>query len=346
MAMNARYLAEWLICAAVLLTLLVIGRPLLVPFAFALLLWAVLNALDDFLEKLRLPSFLAWTSSLVLIVGALYVVARIFAGETSAMAGEAPGYYAKLQQLANEWVRFLRLGPVPALRDLFSASGVADLLGSVAASAGGILFQVGLVAVYVGFLLAEQRYLPGKLAKLEGSETRRDETSKVIRAIAHQLQTYLGVCTLLSVAMAAITYALLMLLGVPFAGFWALVMFFANYIPTVGGAAVVLPGLSALLQSGSLGEFLVVSLVLLGVHFVLANVVSTIMLGRTLNMSPLAIILSLSFWGLIWGVSGLFLAVPMTGALVIICEHVEGLRWFAIAMAGPDASRAKPVLKG
>jgi predicted PurR-regulated permease PerM len=130
-----------------------------------------------------------------------------------------------------------------------------------------------------------------------------------------------------------------------FAGFWALLMFFANYIPSVGGAAVVLPAVSALVQSESLGEFALVGIVLFGVHFVLANIVSTIMLGRTLNMSPLAIILSLSFWGLIWGVAGLFLAVPLTGAFVIICEHVEGLHWFAIVMAGPQSMRAKAVPK-
>lgn len=345
MTAESRRTANWLISAAILLGLLVLGRPLLVPFAFALLLWAILNALADALKRLKLPASIAWTASVVLIVGALYFVARVFANETAAMAGQAPDYYDKLQHLANEWMRFLRLGPMPKLRDLFSTSGVADILGQAAASAGGLLFQFGLVAVYVAFLLAEQRHLPGKLARLATSEERRDETGRVVHAIARQLQAYLGVCTLLSAAMALVTYALLVALGVSFAGFWALGMFFANYIPTVGGAAVVLPALSALLQSGSLGQFLLVALVLLGVHFVLANIVSTVMLGRTLNMSPLAIILALSFWGLIWGVAGLFLAVPMTGAMLIVCEHVEALRWVAVALAGPQAARAKKVIR-
>jgi len=347
MSMNVevRPLAEWLVSAAILLSLLVIGRPLLVPFAFALLLWAVLNALTEVLKRLRVPGFLSWALSVLLIVGAFYIVVRIFSDETSAMAAEAPIYFAKLQQLAAQWIHFLRLGKLPALTDIFSASGIADVLGSVAASAGDLLFQMGLIAVYVGFLLAEQRFLPGKLEKLERDETRRDETAKVVRAIARQVQTYLGVCTFLSVAMAAATYACLRLLGLHFAGFWALVMFFANYIPTVGGAAVALPAVSALIQSESLGEFAFVAIALFAVHFVLANIVSTIMLGRTLNMSPLAIILALSFWGLIWGISGLFLAVPMTGALVIVCEHVEGLHWVAAALAGPEPRAKKPRTK-
>src|ERR1700691_5076141 len=112
MSMNVevRRLAEWLVSAAILLSLLVIGRPLLVPFAFALLLWAVLNALTDALKRLRLPTALAWIMSLVLIVGALYLVARIFVDETTAMAGEAPAHYAKLEHLGNEWLHFLRFG--------------------------------------------------------------------------------------------------------------------------------------------------------------------------------------------------------------------------------------------
>lgn len=345
MTAERNHVAEWLLGAAIVLGLLVLGRPLLVPFAFALLIWAVLNALTDVLKRVRFPAWLAWTSSLVLIVGAIYLLARIFADETAAMADQAPAYWTKLQHLANEWWHFLRLGPLPAIRDLFSASGVANVVGMAAASAGDLAFQLALVAVYLGFLLAEQRHLPGKLSRIAASRAQREETGRVVQAIARQLQRYLGVCTLLSVIMAVITYALLLILGVSFAGFWALVMFIANYIPTVGGAVVVLPALSALLQTGSLPQFLLVALILFGMHFVLANIVSTIMLGHTLNMSPLAIILALSFWGLIWGVSGLFLAVPLTGAMLIVCEHVEGLRWLAIALAGPEATRSKRVIK-
>jgi len=338
---DSRNLAGWLLSGVIVLGLLVVGRPLLVPFAFALLIWAVLNALTDALKLYaRFPTWLAWPTSLALVIGSLYAIARIMADETSAIAAQAPGYYAKLEQLTNHWLHFLRLGPLPALSDLFSASGVADMLGQAAASAGGLLFDVGLVAVYVGFLLAEQNHLPGKLAKLDSDSSRRDETGRVIHAIARQLQAYLGVCTLLSAVMAAATYALLRVLGVQFAGFWALVMFLANYIPTIGGAAVFLPAVTALIQLRSLSDFVLVGAVLFGVHFVLMNIVINVMLGHALNLSPIGMILALSFWGLIWGISGLFLAVPLTSAFVIVCEHIKGLEWFAIAMSGPPPRRA------
>jgi len=141
--------------------------------------------------------------------------------------------------------------------------------------------------------------------------------------------------------MGLVTYLLLLVMHVSFAGFWALILFIATYIPTIGAVAVLLPALMALLQFGTFTPFLIIALSLGALHFVLANVVSTIMLGRTLDLSPLALILCLTFWGLIWGIGGLFLAVPITGALAIVCRHVEGLNWVGIVLAGPEARPAK-----
>ncbi|MGH6889333.1 MAG: AI-2E family transporter [Rhizomicrobium sp.] len=333
---NGRDVAGWLLAALAVLAILVFGRPLLAPFAFAVLVWAILNALADALQRARLPPVLAWASSLLFIAAALYLIARILGNEAGAVASLAPGYFAKLKHLAESALAFLHLGRAARIDELFSAGSIAGAAGRVAASAGSFLFTLAMIIVYVGFLLAEQPWLPEKLARLQTDATRREETSQVIRAVVRQVQAYLGVCTFLSAIMAAAAYALLSLMHVSFAGFWALVLFLATYIPTVGAAAVLLPALMALLQFGSLGPFLIVAAVLGTLHFVLANVVSTVLLGRTLNLSPLGIIISLSFWGLIWGISGLFLAVPITGAFAIVCRHVRTLNWIAIALAGPE----------
>jgi predicted PurR-regulated permease PerM len=342
---DARQLAGWLVSAVVVLIILVIGRPLLSPLAFAILVWAILNAITDFLEGLKLPRLLAWCASLIVIAAVLYSIARVLGNETDAVVAEAPAYFAKLQRIASSALAFLHLGRGARFSDIFSTAGVATAIGQVAASAGAFLFTLAMVLVYVGFLLAEQRHLPDKLRRLQRNPTRRDETGQVIQAVARQVQTYLGVCTLLSAIMGLATYALLLVMHVSFAGFWALVLFLATYIPTVGAVAVLLPALMALLQFGTFGSFLFIAISLGVLHFVLANVVSTIMLGRTLNLSPLALILSLTFWGLIWGVGGLFLAVPITGALAIVCRHVEGLNWVGIALAGPETQEKRKEIR-
>jgi len=329
----SKNLTNWLVGSAVLLALLIVGRPLLVPLVFALLLWAILNALTDTLHRLKLPMWLAWSGSLALIGVAIYFVARVIAGEAAELAAEAPAYMTKFEQLVTSWLAFL--GIDANIGDLFDRSRIAVIVGFAATSAGGFLFSLIEVLIYVGFLLAEQSYLPAKFAQLQTTTSGQDETKEVFRAIARQLRSYLGIATVVSAAMAAACYALLIYLGVSFAGTWALVMFVLSYIPTIGVAGVVFPGLMALLQFGTFGMPLLIVTVLGAIHFLLKNVVETDLLRRTLNLSPLAIILSLTFWGLIWGAAGLFLAVPMTGGIAIVCSHVEGLRWISILLAAP-----------
>ena len=334
MKIDDRRLANWLVSGAVLLALLVYGRPLLVPLVFALLLWAVLNALAEMLERFRFPAILAWVTAFALIGAALYFVALVLANEAAALSAQAPVYANKLSMLWRR-IPFERLLPTFEFESLLKQSDVAGLLGSTAASIGNMLVELILVVIYVGFLLAEQRSLPAKLARLQPDANAEAESAKVIHAIGQQLQSYLGVCTFLSVAMGAATYGLLALMGVDFAGFWALVMFLLTYIPTVGAVGVVLPALMALAQFQDLGPALTIVLILGAAHFFLTNIVATIMLGRSLNLSPFAIILSLTFWGMVWGVGGLFLAVPLMGALAIACRHLDGLGWVSELIAGP-----------
>ena len=89
----------------------------------------------------------------------------------------------------------------------------------------------------------------------------------------------------------------------------------------------------------------VILIIVAGAHFVLTDIVEPIALGHSLNLSPFVIILSLTFWGLTWGISGLFLAVPMTGAIGIACRHLEGLGWIADMIAGPPPRSRRWILR-
>ena len=334
MKIDDQSLASWLVSIAVVLALLYYGRALLVPLAFALMLWAVLNALTRELQRAGLPAALAWPLAFALIGAALYSVAIVIGNEAAAISTQVPLYGTKLRALWHE-VPFRSYMPVGDLPTLIQRYNLPGVLGQMAASIGGTVFEIILIAIYVGFLLAEQPHLPDKLVRLQANAKTRGETANVIRAVGFQIQSYIGVCTFLSGLMGGVTYLVLALLHIDFAGFWALVMFLVTYIPTVGAIVVVLPALAALAQLGDPTIAVAIVLVLSAVHFLLTNVLSTILLGRSLNLSPLAIILSLTFWGLIWGISGLFLAVPMTGALAIACRHLDGLEWISELLAGP-----------
>ena len=337
MTVGSRETANWLLGALALLALLILGRPLLVPLVFTVLIWAVLNAVADALVQFRLPRWFAWFGSFALFLMGMYLLTLIVGNEAAQLAADAPGYVAKLQTAVSQRLAPLHLGT--NLDDLFTRSDIAGMLAVVAGSLGSSAFGLIQVLIFLGFLLAEQNDLTAKIARLQGDPARRGEGQLMLRRIAAQLQSYLGVYTVLSAVMAMASYALLAALGVQFSAFWAVLIFFFTYIPTVGAVAVAIPALMALVQFGTLTSPLIIIVVLSAVHFVLMNVVATLVLGQSLNLSPFAIIVALTFWGLVWGVAGLFLAVPVTAAIAIVCGHIEGLRWISILLAAPPSHR-------
>lgn len=335
MRVDDKKLANWLVSGGAVLALLVYGRTLLVPLVFALMLWAILNELTDLLRRLWFPAWLAWFTAFLLIGFALYFVAQVLANQAGALALQIPGYVTVLQNFWASHVPYPHILPANALQTLLDRSNLPDLLAQTASSIGNTLLGLILVVAYVGFLLVEQRFLPAKLAQIRAGQSTKSEGDQVIHAIGRQVRSYLGVCTLMSVGMGAISYGALALLGVSFAGSWALLMFLLTYIPTVGAVGVLLPALMALAQFQVPAPAVVILLVLGVSHLFLTNVVEPVMLGRSLNLSPFAIILSLTFWGLVWGIAGLFLAVPMTGAMAIACRRIDGLQWLSVLVAGP-----------
>jgi AI-2 transport protein TqsA len=126
-------------------------------------------------------------------------------------------------------------------------------------------------------------------------------------------------------------------MGVDFAPFWAVLVFFLNYLPNVGSIiAVTLASLLAFVQFGA-GWALLVAAGLTIIDQLLGNFLDPRLQGRTLNVSSLVVLLSVIFWGLIWGVVGALLAVPLTVTIMLICAQVPALEPVAVLLGGgPD----------
>ena len=138
----------------------------------------------------------------------------------------------------------------------------------------------------------------------------------------------------------AISYAVLVIVGVDYAAFWAVVIFLLNYIPTIGSLlGVAFPALLALVQFDTPIPALVVGGVLGGVQFTIGNIIEPRLMGRSLNLAPLVVILSLVIWGHIWGVVGMFLCVPVTGMMMIVMSYFPATRPFAILLSSDGRIR-------
>ncbi|MCG8504225.1 MAG: AI-2E family transporter [Sphingomonadales bacterium] len=328
-----------IVAAGVVLAILVLGRTFLLPLAIAVLLFSTLDAIIDWIESHRVgpfsvPRWLATIAGIGFVVTAIYVVIQVLSAQVGAIGEVGPRYIARLQELFADIVAFVgedvEAKAVEALNNL----DLASTLSGVAGSAGSFLANAILVAIYTGFMLASQAHFPAKMAAMFPSEGEAERITNILDTISLSIRRYLWVKSIMSVLTGLASYVVLKVMGVDFAETWALLIFLLNYIPNIGSIlGVIFPALIAIVQFDTLTPFLIIAVGLGAIQFTIGNILEPKLMGDSLNLSSLVVILSLTFWGAIWGIVGMFLSVPITVMLLIVCSHVPGWRNFAILLS-------------
>ena len=130
------------------------------------------------------------------------------------------------------------------------------------------------------------------------------------------------------------SYIVLSIIGVDFAIFWAYLIFLLNFIPTIGSLiATIFPVLLAFAQFGTWIQPSLVLILVSSIQVLVGNILEPRLMGNSLNVSPLVVLVSLAFWGWLWGVVGMIISVPITIMLIIVCSQFDNLRWIAIVLS-------------
>ena len=171
--------------------------------------------------------------------------------------------------------------------------------------------------------------------------------SKKIRYIIDSIDTnmkkYLFVKTAISGITGVASYIWLQLINVEFAGVWAFIVFITSYIPTIGAIiACSLPILYSLVSGPSLQQPILTAIGLIGLQILFGNIIEPKLTGKTLNLSTLAILINLVFWGMVWGIAGMFFSVPILVAVLIICAQFDTTRPIAILPSHRVPCRGDP----
>jgi predicted PurR-regulated permease PerM len=331
--------AAWSIIAAVTVALLVLGKALLVPLAIAIFIWILLGAIKSLLIRLapgrmHVPSWLANVVGILVIVASIYATIAVIMGQSEALAAAVPVYQENFATILANLKQSLNIIELPTTESLLNRLDLAAILSWVGDSVTALMSDVMLIAIYVGFLLAEEHILPAKIRHLHNDPEKAERISQLATDVSESIQRYIGMKTLVSLLTAVVSYAVLAVMGVDFAIIWALLVFFLNFIPTIGSiVAVVFPALLTLVQFDTITPFLIVAIGLGGTQFVIGNVIEPTYVGKSLNLSSLMILLALSFWGTVWGLPGMFLAVPLMVMTGIVCAQFRGLRWIAVILS-------------
>lgn len=335
-------LSQWfmgLSITGIVLLLLVYGRPFLVPIVVGFLIFTVLSAGIDRVSRIRMgrvspPYWLAAIVGLVVLGAIMVLIYSIVSGELMMMIAEWPTMLERFQGVVaslSEWLGQDLAEPLQlALADFDIVNGLRGLV----TPAGVAIASIVVVLLYVGFMFVESGHFPQKIDRLFTDPARAAEVRETGRRIIAGVHRYLLLKTLLSAGNTLAAYAVLKIIGVDFAETWAMLTFFLNFIPKIGSiTGTVLPSLFALLQ---FQEFQPVFLTVVGlglVHGITGEVVEPMVMGKTLNLSSLVIMAALTFWAMVWGVAGAFLAVPLMAVILTICSKIPALRPVAIMLS-------------
>lgn len=319
---------------------LVVGKAFLVPLAVAVMIWYVINALSRtytrFIPWIDSPNWITTSASLISIGLFIMFSVDIVRGNIADVTAAAPTYKANFDQLAARLIERFDLTTLPNAKQIISGFEVAPVISNLAAAFTNMISNIFLVLLYVLFLMLEQGTFKKKIAKMFPDQGQQGSIMSILAHAQDDIQTYLWIKTITSTITGMVSYFVLLLVGVDFAGFWAFTIFLLNFIPTVGSiVATIFPALLALIQfDNPIGPFLIVLIGVGAIQVVVGNFLEPKLMGNTLNVSPLVVMLSLTLWGSLWGIAGMFLSVPITVMMLIIFAHFNGTRYLAVLLSG------------
>ncbi len=343
-----------LILFAALILFLRIGRTIIIPLLVATFLWYLINAISSYFRRIMPYSdasarkshywparIFDWASNIISAL-ALAGVVFLFVTQVSPMFSELMAAMPTLQQKLTEFGHYLS-NSMGLEFDANMLPNITKMAANIGSSVAGIATSVGMIFVYLLFMFIEQTTFNKKFAALFPNKTQSKKMRYILDSINTNMKKYLFMKTLLSAITGVLSYFWLQFIGVEFAGIWAFIVFITSYIPTIGAiVACGLPILFSLVTAPGLEQPVLTAIGLIGLQILFGNILEPKLTGSTLNLSTLAILINLVFWGMIWGIAGMFFSVPLLVATFIITAQFDSTRWIAILLSAdgkiPDKS--------
>jgi AI-2 transport protein TqsA len=330
---------------------LVWASGILIPLAVAVLFWFFINALAGFYERLwsrwlgahRMVSLpLAFLTFLAISLVVVQVVI-VNIGEIGARADQ---FERSLDVLVGKVAELTGIPNEEVIGTVVGNLHIETLVSAIILTMTGVASNIGVVFLYVIFLLVEQRFFDLKLRAVVSDEGRRQKIRSMLERIGRDIQTYLWTMTVASILTAALSYGVMVAVGLDSAAFWAFLIFTLNFIPTVGSVlATGIPALYALLQFGELAPFLTLLVAIGVIQFVIGNLVQPRLAAKSLNLSQFVVILALFVWGAVWGIVGMFLGAPMTAIVMLVCSNFPRTRPLAMMLSESGTLHTEPAEK-
>ena len=309
-------------------------RRVLTPFILAMFLLLVIGGLEGVLSRRTpLPRKAILPAAIAFVVTLFGLSMWLIAENGVHIAAESRSYGTRLDVLIQMAASRMGLQATPTIDQLFHQLNPGRYVAAVVAAVGNVAEEAVLVLIYLGFLLASRAGFGRKLAEIFEAGRHADALVLMGR-IQHGVEGYVWVQTVAGALIAAGSGAIMGAMGLSHVIFWSFLIFLANYIPVIGVAiGVLLPTLFGLVELDALWKPAVIFVGMEAVHFVASHVILPRMQGKNLNIDPLVVLLSLAFWGVIFGIAGAFLSTPLTVIVMAVCAEFPATRAIAVLLS-------------
>jgi AI-2 transport protein TqsA len=323
--------------------------------------WFLLRELAPILRPLLLAVFLAYvilpvggfvkghvrggTRQLALLVGlgAVFAALAVFAyGDLVGLSHEVPRLHESMKEIVAAATTYTR-EHVPQLTDALAGTARAEEVGTsrlgqtlegLASTTEAAFIEAVQVGFFLVLILVEARRFPRRLRDAFADD-QAEQMLAMAASINAAMASYLKAKVKVNVALAVPAMLVLWVFGIKFVVLWGALTFLATFVPYLGSVvACALPILFGFLDLGLGWQPLAAAVLLISVHLSSAYLVEPALTGKAVDLSPLVVLIALSFWGLCWGLVGMVLAVPLTAMLKIILQHTASTRPLARLMGG------------
>lgn len=321
-----------------------IGRSLFIPLLFAMFLWYLINAIAAYYRRImpcyktsdgacKLPSRMYKFTSILLSFCTLGSITYLFATQVKPMLIELYNATPVLQQKLVVFSDYVsRLVGIDI--DINLIPNLPQIAGYVGSSLAGLATSTGMILIYLIFMFIEQSSFSKKIDAMPLSKIKSKKLRFILNSIDENMKKYLFTKTLISAMTGLCAYIALKIIGLEYASVWAFIIFILNYIPTIGSIlACALPIAFALISADSWHMAILTAISLIAIEIIFGNIIDPKLTGKTLNISTLAILINLVFWGMIWGPAGMFFSVPILAAVYITTAQFESTRWIATLLS-------------
>lgn len=329
-------------------------EEILVPITIAIFLTYLLHPLMDYLKKQRVPKWMSLVIILLVVAIIGYLTGLLLISAVEDVPGKLQAYSDNISTFMaqilkpfdltlrefSSWFKIdiRRIKVSTLFEKLFEAGVIQNIFNSLSSMLGDFFISL----IFWVFMMLGKRKFEERLTVAFAEKSTMVKQS--LLNINVQLQSYLIIKTILSLIAGIIVTVVLIIYNVDFALLWGVLTFVFNFIPNIGALIATLgPIIIALLQYGFGFTVISLAVVLFLIHNIIGNLIEPHYLGRHMDLSPVFVLFSLIFWGWIWGIVGMFLAVPIAAAMKILFSNIEPLKPIAILM-GSKAQNVNSII--